>query len=92
MPAPEARHDAPPLDLIGDRITLEQIAAAIRPPGRPACARTARNLVDRLHIPFVKVAGVRWYERETVRRALLAGEQGGRASAPRRPGRPKKAA
>ena len=83
----------PPEPLFPNRMTLQDIARAVRPNDpRGACERTARNLVDRLHVPYVKLAGVRWYDRDAVRAALLAGEQGGRASAPRGRGRPRKAA
>jgi hypothetical protein len=76
--------------LFPDRITLLDIARAIRPGDpRGACERTARNLMDRLAVPYLKLAGMRLYDRTVVREALLRAEVNRQ---PRRPGRPRKAA
>jgi hypothetical protein len=79
-----------PEPLFPNRMTLQDIARAMRPGApRGACERTARNLMDRLHVPYVKLAGVRWYDRDAVRAALLGAEVN---TAPRGRGRPRNAA
>jgi hypothetical protein len=76
--------------LLPNRITLLDIARAMRPgDARGACERTARNAMDRLSVPYVKMAGQRWYDKAAVREALLRGEVNRQ---PRGRGRPRKAA
>jgi hypothetical protein len=71
----ETRATAPVEPLFPNRMTLLDIARAMRPGDpRGACERTARMAMDRLRVPFIKMAGCRWYDRETVRKALLASE------------------
>jgi hypothetical protein len=67
-------------ELIGDRVTIEQIAAAL---GRTT--RSIYNLIDRHRIPYVRVLNVRYLKLDDVRRALVGDP------APRHRGRPRKA-
>jgi hypothetical protein len=64
-------------ELIGGRVNIEQIAAAL---GRTT--RSIYNLIDRERIPYVRVLGVRYLKLDDVRRALVGDP------APRRRGRP----
>ena len=70
--------------LFGNRVTLDEIAKAIG-----GCERSARNLMHRLAVPYIKVKNVRLYDRDVVRARLLAGEIN---LTPRGRGRPRKAA
>jgi len=70
--------------LLPNRITLQEIAEEIG-----GCERSARNLAEHLKVPFIKVVGTRLYDRAKLRAALLATETG---QAPRRRGRPRRAA
>jgi hypothetical protein len=70
--------------LLPNRITLEEIAEEIG-----GCERSARNLAERLKVPYVKLVGVRLYDREKFRTAILASEVN---AAARGRGRPRKAA
>jgi excisionase family DNA binding protein len=67
-------------ELIGDRVTIEQIAAAL-----DRTTRSIYNLIDRNHIPFVRILGARYLRLDDVRQALIGNP------APRRRGRPRKA-
>jgi len=75
---------APRNRLLPNRITLDEIAEAI-----DGCERTARSLMDRLGVPYVRVKNIRLYDRDVVRAAILAREVNRQ---PRRPGRPRRAA
>jgi hypothetical protein len=70
--------------LLGDRLTLEDIAADLG-----CCERAARNLMDRLAVPYTKVLNARRYDREAVKTAILGGDVN---RFPRGRGRPRKAA
>lgn len=52
------------------------------------CERAWRAALDRAGAPYAKVMGVRRYDAETVRKALLAPLN--RDATPRKPGRPRK--
>lgn len=77
-----------PRPLFPNRASIAKLAPELNP-DNPPCERTTRNLLDRLAVPFVKVGGVRLYDRDEVRAAILACEVNRQ---PRRPGRPKRAA
>jgi excisionase family DNA binding protein len=68
--------------LIGDRVTIEQAAAALR-----VTPRSVYNAIGRHHIPFVRIFGTRYLEPGALRAALL-----GEMNATRGRGRPRKAA
>jgi hypothetical protein len=77
-----------PRPLFPNHASIAKLAPELIPED-PPCERTMRNLLDKLAVPYVKVAGVRLYDRDVVRAAILAGEVNRQ---PRRPGRPRKAA
>lgn len=54
------------------------------------CERAWRAALDRAGVPYAKILGVRRYDAETVRAALLAPLA--RETPPRAPGRPRKIA
>jgi hypothetical protein len=56
--------------LLPDHVTLSDIAASIHP-DRQVCTATARNMMDRLGVRFIKVGNERLYSRSEVVRALL---------------------
>jgi hypothetical protein len=59
--------------LLQNLLTIEQLRRPLSPePENPCTARAVRNLVDRLWVPFVKVLGVRYYDIDVVRAAILA--------------------
>jgi hypothetical protein len=70
--------------LLPNRISLEEIAEEIG-----GCERSARNLAERLKVPYIKLVGIRLYDREKFRTAILASEVN---AAPRGRGRPRKVA
>ncbi len=70
--------------LLGNRLNIAQLAIALNP-ADPPCERSVYNLTDKLKVPYVKVLGVRWFDPDEVRAAILAGEV---SRQPRRPGRP----
>jgi hypothetical protein len=82
--ASTGRTDPPRERILSNRITLREIAEEIG-----GCERSARNLAERLKVPFIKLVGVRHYDRDKFRAALLATETG---QPTRRPGRPRKSA
>ena len=70
-------------NLIGDRVTIEQAAAALN-----VTERSVYNAITRHSIPFVRVFGVRYLKPDAIRAALL----GEITKEPRPRGRPRKAA
>ncbi len=77
---------APPglADLVGDLWTYQQLAAAL------GCSeRSIYNLIDQLHIPYVRVLGKRLVKPADFRTALAKQQAN---TAPRGRGRPRKAA
>jgi hypothetical protein len=76
--------------LLRNRVTFEQLGKMLSPdPKNPCCERAVRNLMDFLDVPYVKVLGIRWYDLDQVRAAILASEVNRQ---PRGRGRPRKIA
>jgi superfamily I DNA/RNA helicase len=84
----QAQGTQEPRRLFPNHRAIVQLAREVNPDD-PLCERAMRNLLDELAVPYVKVGGVRLYDRDEVRAAILAREVNRQ---PRRPGRPKKAA
>jgi hypothetical protein len=84
----QAQGTQAPRPLFPNHVGIVQLALELNP-ADPPCERTVRNLLDEHAIPYVKVGGVRLYDRDKVRAAILAREVNRQ---PRRPGRPRKAA
>jgi hypothetical protein len=90
MPAPDTDTEdrtALPLtlrDLIGNRKTTEEIAAAI-----DGTTRSVYNLVEKFKIPFIRVLNKRYYKPEDFAAALTRQEHN---VSPRRRGRPREVA
>ena len=77
--------DAARSALLGDRVDLETLAKALN-----CTTRTIYALTERFRLPFVKIAGRRFFSATDVREALDRASR--RDSTPRTPGRPRKAA
>jgi hypothetical protein len=84
----EAGGTQPHGGLFPDHIPLPRIGPELNP-NDPPCERTVRYLLDQAAVPYIKIAGVRFYHRDDLRRAILAREVNRQ---PRRPGRPRRAA
>lgn len=67
--------------LIGNRVNIKQIAEA-----SDVTERAAYGAIAKHNIPFVKLFGIRWFEPDDVRKALVADHN----TAPRGRGRPRK--
>jgi hypothetical protein len=80
-----------PKPLLGNRVNIPQLAAELNP-DNPPCERSIYNLMDQLNVPYVKVLGVRWYDRDVVRAAILAREVNRQPVRRGRPSRSKAAA
>jgi hypothetical protein len=90
LPSSAAQLTQPPVppprltDLVGNKVTFQQIAAAL------GCSeRSVYNVVNRLGIPFVRVLGKRLVDPADFRAALTKQQAN---AAPRGRGRPRKAA
>lgn len=71
-------------ELIGPRWNYQQIAAAL------GCTeRAVYQLIDKYHIPFVKILNRRYVEPAAIREAILRAQT---SAAPRGRGRPRKSA
>lgn len=73
--------------LLAGRADVTTLAAALG-----CTTRTIYATTERLKIPFLKVAGRRFFKLEELRAALEAEHLGANAPPPRRPGRPRKSA
>ena len=71
-------------ELIGNRVTIEQAAAALG-----VTQRSVYNAISRKRIPFVRIFGVRYMAPDDIRAALIG--ESNRQEPPKR-GRPRKAA
>jgi hypothetical protein len=80
----EQQQQAKPL--FANRVSIHQLPAELNK-DKPPCERSVRNLMDKLEVPFIKIAGVRWYDRDDVRDAILATEVNRK---PRGRGRPRR--
>ena len=78
-----ATSDAARSALLGDRVDLETLARAFN-----CTTRTIYALTERFRLPFVKIAGRRFFSATDVREALDRASR--RDSPPRTPGRPRK--
>ena len=73
--------------LFPERLNYAELAKAINPM-KPPGERTVRFLMDRLRVPYIKVANERLYDINDVKEAILADERG-RPRYVRRGGRPR---
>lgn len=71
-PVPHYNNEKPQ-PLLGNRINIKQLAVELNP-DKPPCERSVYNLLGQLQVPYVKILGVRWYDRDVVREAILARE------------------
>lgn len=62
-----------PRKLFPNHATLAELGPELIP-ADPPCERTMRNLMERLAVPYVKLAGQRFYDRDVVRAAILASQ------------------
>ena len=87
---PDTTPSIPPRGLLGNRMTLGDIQAALEQDlGEKPCERTVRNELERLRVSFVKVCNKLLYDPAEVRERLLQREVN---RAPRGRGRPRNAA
>jgi hypothetical protein len=70
-------------ELIGDRVSVKQLAVAL-----DVCERSINNRIDRDGIPFDKIFNTRYVKLADFRQALVRNT----TDAPRRRGRPRKTA
>jgi hypothetical protein len=83
-PPDEAEFAAIREKIIGARQPIARLARALN-----VCERSIYNVISRYRIPTVKFLGKQYADPAAIGAALLRGESN---TAPRRPGRPKKAA
>ena len=83
---PASNLEASRAALLGNRVDIETLAKAF-----DCITRTIYALTDRFRLPFAKIAGRRYFSVSDVR-AALDRAAASRETAPRTPGRPRRAA